>query len=75
MIALPHRRHVEPPPPAKLCGSDATFMVRSGAEDTDVCAAHFPKLLIELRGRRDESPVYWEIEPGRKCFYKPGVSR
>lgn len=75
MIALPHRRHVEPPPPAKLCGSDAMFMVRSGAEDTDVCAPHLPKLLMELRDRVGEFPVHFEIGPGRKCFYKPGVSR
>jgi len=74
VIALPHRRQAEPPAPKPVCGSDAMFMVRAGADDTDVCAAHFPKLLTAVIAS-GKSPVYWEVDPGRRCHYRPGVDR
>lgn len=74
MIALPHRRHVEPPPPAKPCGSHALFKVLAADEGMSVCAPCLPKYMTNLR-LAGESPLHFEIGAGRRCEFVPEVKR
>lgn len=74
MIALPHRRPAQPPPPVKFCGSDALFMVLAADEGMAVCAPCLPKYMTNLR-LAGESPLHFEIGPGRRCEFVPEVKR
>ena len=70
MIALPHRRHTDPPVPSKPCGSDSYFWVSTPAGVLRAaCGPHLrhtlDRFLAEGGQTLDLAP-----EPGTPCDWQ-----